>query len=214
MTELYWNTISHAMKEIKAEFGRSDLAEKFYLAGGTALALQLGHRQSIDLDFFTQNEDISISRQQVEVSLPLFHPLLVDSSWGNFIFLINSIRVGFFTYGYPLIAPLIDTNGIQLASLADIGLMKMDALLRRASRKDFHDLYAICQIIPLQDLLILAPQRYPGIRDFEAKIIRHLVFFERADLEAPIPLLQQVSWEEVKDFFRQQGNIISKSWIK
>lgn len=214
MIELYWNTISDATKEIMAEFRRSSLADKFYLAGITALALQLGHRQSIDLDFFTPIEDISFSRRQIETSLPLFHPLLVDSSWGNFIFLMNSIRVGFFTYGYPLITPPIDADGIQLAGLADIGLMKMDALLGRASRKDFHDLYAICQIIPLKDLIILAPQKYPAIRDFEAQIIRHLVFFERADLEAPIPLLQQVSWEEVKDFFRQQGNNISKSWIK
>lgn len=201
MTDLHLNTISSTMKEIMVGFGKSDLSQKFYLAGGTALALQLGHRQSIDLDFFTQTEDIPSSKQHIETSLKSYNPVLTDSSWGNLIFLINSIRVGFFAYGYPLVAPLVEIHGIHLAGLADIGLMKMDTLLGRASRKDFHDLYAICQTIPIQDLLILAPQKYPGIRDFEAQIARHLAYYERADSEAPVPLLQEVSWEEVKEFF-------------
>jgi predicted nucleotidyltransferase component of viral defense system len=72
------------------EFFKNEMAQKFYLAGGTALSLQLGHRQSIDLDFFSATEDIA--------------------------------------------------------------LMKMDALLSRANRKDFYDLYFICKNIPLKQL--------------------------------------------------------------
>ncbi len=214
MTNIHWNTISTTMKEIMAVFGKSDLGEKFYLAGGTALALQIGHRQSIDLDFFSQTEDIPSKRQQLENAFKLYNPILADSSWGNLIFLANSIRVGFFAYGYPLVASLIEAHGCHLAGPVDIGLMKMDAIMGRASRKDFHDLYAICQTIPLQDLLDVAPQKYPGVRDFQAQIIHHMVYFERADSEAPVPLLQEVSWEAVKNYFRLQVNTITKSWIE
>lgn len=212
MTDLHWNTISPAMKDVLSVFGKSVLAEKFYLAGGTALALQLGHRQSIDLDYFSKTEDIPSIRQLLENSLQPYQASLADQSWGNLIFLVNSIRIGFFGYGYPLVKPLIAAKGCKIASIADIGLMKMDAILGRASRKDFHDLYAICQIIQLSDLLKLAPTKFPGVRDFEAQILQHLIYFKKADVEPPVPLLQDVAWETVKVYFLQQVKIITKSW--
>lgn len=212
MTDLHWNTISPAMKDVLSVFGQSVLAEKFYLAGGTALALQLGHRQSIDLDYFSKTEDIPSIRPLLENSLQPYQASLADQSWGNLIFLVNSIRIGFFGYGYPLVKPLITAQGCNIASIADIGLMKMDAILGRASRKDFHDLYAICQIIQLSDLLKLAPEKFPGVRDFEAQILKHLTYFKKADVEPPVPLLQDVSWETVKVYFLQQVKIITKSW--
>ena len=116
-------------------------------------------------------------------------------------------------YGYPMVAPYRIMEGMRLASVADIGLMKMDALLARASRKDFHDLYAICQRIALQNLLDLAPQKYPATRDFETQVAKRLVYFERAEQEEPLPLIEQVSWETVKAFFRQQATGLVKGWL-
>ena len=211
--EIYWETITPVMREVMITFGHSEMNTHFYLAGGTALALRLGHRRSFVLDFFSPSEDIPSIRRPLEDALHLQHPSLVDASWGNLVFLVGSLRVGFYGYSYPMVAPFDYADAIRLANIADIGLMKLDALLARASRKDFHDLYAIARRLPLKDLLDLAPKKYPSVRDFEAQVVKRLAFFERADQEEPLLLLQDVQWNTVKEYFRQQAVILGRSWL-
>lgn len=196
-------------------FATSALSQEFYLAGGTALALQLGHRLSVDLDFFSATQaDIPALMEPLRHALKDFSPVLSDSSWGNLIFLADNVRVGFFGYGYDLVEPLSQAEGVALANLTDIGLMKMDALLARASRKDFHDLYAICQRIPLRTLLDLAPRKYPSVRDFESQVTRHMILFDRAEQETPVPMLEDVPWQTVKDWFVAQAKVIGRGWLE
>lgn len=214
MSTLYWNTVTPAMRQVLAGFSKSALAGDFYLAGGTALALQMGHRLSVDLDFFSpMHSDIPALLEPLRKALDPFSAVLADSSWGNLDFLANGVRLGFYGYGYELVAPSGEAEGIALASLPDIGLMKLDALLGRASRKDFHDLYAICQRTSLHELLTLAPRKYPAVRDFAAQAARHMVYFERAEQETPVPLLEDVPWETVKAWFRQQAKDIVQGWL-
>jgi hypothetical protein len=214
MSDLYWNTISPDMRMVMKTFGNSEIGKHFYLAGGTALALQIGHRVSIDLDFFTPDLDIPTVRDALQKALGDFSPTLADSSWGNLVFTAGQVRVGFYGYGFPLVDSTVDAEGAPLASVSDIGLMKLDALLARASRKDFHDLYAICQRRSLRTLLDLAPRKYSHSRDFEAQAVKHLVYFERAEQEAPVPLIEETSWEVVKAFFRDQAATIGKDWLQ
>lgn len=215
MSNLHWNTITPAMRSVWQGFSSSSISAEFYLAGGTALALQLGHRRSVDLDFFSPAQsDISALAEPLRRALHEFSPILADQSWGNLVFLANNVRVGFYGYGYSLVKPLLKIDGFSLASVEDIGLMKMDALLSRASRKDFHDLYELCKRIELRELLDLAPQKYPDVRDFEAQVTRHLAYFDRAEQESPVPLMEQVEWETVKEWFRQQARDIGNSWLK
>lgn len=214
MSELHWDSVTPAMRQIMTAFSSDPLAEEFYLAGGTALALQLGHRRSVDLDYFSQTQsDIPALVQPLRGALKDYAPILSDSSWGNLVFLAKDVRVGFYGYGYKLVAPLVEAEDVRLASVQDIALMKMDALLARASRKDFHDLYAICQRISLRELLDLAPQKYPDVRDFEAQAVKHMVYFDRAEQEKPIPLTEPVEWETVKDWFRKQAKEIGSGWF-
>jgi hypothetical protein len=215
MTELRWETVTPLMREVLQTVGRSELCPRFYLAGGTALALQLGHRRSVDLDFFSETDEVrpEMHRQAVQV-LKTFRPTIVEQAWGNLLLLIESLRVGFFGYGYPLIAPPALAEGVPLASLTDIGLMKMDAIVTRASRKDFYDLYAIARHIPLRTLLDRAPVKYPSVRDFEAMVVRTMVYFDRADQEEPLPLLQVVDWETMKTFFREQAVALGRKWLE
>ena len=214
MARLYWELISSQMQQVMGTFGKSELGSRFYLAGGTALALQKGHRRSVDLDFFSETEDIPTLRERILQVLKRHQPVLVDQSWGNLLFLADSVQVGFYGYGYKLVEPTVRAADIQLASVADIGLMKLDALSGRASRKDFIDLYFICQEISLQQLLFAAPDKYPFVRDFEAQVVRQLAYFERAEQEEPFPLRQEVTWESVKDFFRQQAVDLSRRWLE
>ncbi len=211
--EIFWETILPTMREVMAVFARSEIGARFYLAGGTALALQLGHRRSVDLDFFSPTEDIPSVRQPLEAALHAFDPILADTSWSNLVFLASGVQMGFYGYGYPMVAPFVVAEGVRLAGVADIGLMKLDALLARASRKDFHDLYTICQQIPLRKLLDLAPQKFTGTRDFEAQVVKRLAFFDRAEQEEPPLMLEDTAWETVKAFFRQQAISLGKSWL-
>jgi len=214
MNPLHWETISTEMRQVLACLSQSEIGSHFYLAGGTALALQLGHRKSFDLDFFSSSEDIPSVRQPLMAALEPLTPLLADAAWGNLVFLVEGIRVGFYGYGYRMVGSFITADQTLLASIEDIGLMKLDALLGRASRKDFHDLFEICQRRPLRALLDDAPKKYPAVRDFEAMVVRRLVYFDHAEQEEPIPLLKPVPWETIKQYFREQTIILGKSWIE
>ena len=215
MTDLHWETVTPLMRDVLRTVGASDLCPRFYLAGGTGLALQLGHRRSVDLDFFSETDEVRPETHlKVFRVLDRFHPTVVERAWGNLLLLVQDLRVGFFGYGYKLVAPTIPAEGVPLAGLADIGLMKLDAISGRATRKDFHDLYAIAQRIPLRDLLALAPDKYPYNRDFEAQVVRDLVYFERADQEAPLPLLLEIDWSVVKAFFREQAVLLGQAWLE
>jgi hypothetical protein len=214
MSEFFWDTITEDMNFVLNGFSQIEVGKHFYLAGGTALALQIGHRHSFDLDFFSQTEDIPTIRTRLEETLAPFQATLADSSWGNLVYLVKSVRVGFYGYSYDLMQPLIEKEGLRLASLEDIALMKLDALLSRAARKDFYDLYFICQKIPLRGLLDLAPQKYPSVRDFEVQVIKRLVFFENAENQVDPPLLRPVTWQTVKDYFRLQAKEIGENWLR
>lgn len=170
MSHLFWGTITEKMKFVLNGFSQSEMGNQFYLAGGTALALQMGHRHSINLDFFSPTEDIPTIRPQLESTLEDFESTLADSSWGNLVFIMNDVRVGFYGYGYPLIQPLVETEGLRLASIEDIALMKFDTLLSGAARKDFYGLYFICKKVPIRHLLDLAAQKFPSVRDFESQV--------------------------------------------
>ncbi len=214
MHELHWNTITPTMRKILTGFSETTLGGEFYLAGGTSLALQLGHRISVDLDFFSQSQnDIPALSEPIRYALKNFSPVLSDSSWGNLVFLADDVRLSFFGYGYDLIAPLVEFGKVKLAGIPDIALMKMDALLARASRKDFYDLYMICQNMNLQNLFDLAPLKYPSMRDFEMQVIKHFVYFDRAEQETSISLFQNVEWETVKDWFRGQAKNRGNNWL-
>jgi len=214
MSNIFWNTITDDMRLVLKEFSQSIIAKKFYLAGGTALSLQLGHRLSVDLDFFSPSEDIPTIRPALERSLSNLSATLADSSWGNLVYLAKNVRVGFYGYGFPLIGSLVEVQGTQLASVEDIALMKLDAMLSRAARKDFYDLYFICKSISLRELFEKANQKYPSVRDFEMQATKRLVYFENAENESEPLLLEKVTWPTVKEFFIQQAKEIEKSWLQ
>lgn len=214
MSNLFWNTITEDMRLILLEFSQSAIGRSFYLAGGTALALQIGHRASVDLDFFSPTEDIPSIRPVLENSLSSFPNTLADSSWGNLVYLTKSIRVGFYGYGFPLVAPLVEIEGLRIASIEDIALMKLDAMLSRAARKDFYDLYFICKRMPLKHLFNMADQKYPSVRDFETQATKRLVYFENAENESEPYLIDTISWQTVKEYFIKQAKEIEQSWLK
>ena len=114
MNTLFWNTVTENMRLVLRDFTQTKIGASFYLGGGTALSLQLGHRRSVDLDLFSPTEDIPTIRPILEEALAPFHPTLADSAWGNLVYLVKDVRVGFYGYGFPLVAPLVETEGVRL----------------------------------------------------------------------------------------------------
>ena len=214
LTELCWSTVSPQMQELLNFVGQQSFSQRFYLAGGTALALQLGHRRSVDLDFFSETDEVTPPTQaEILAQLAPLKPTVIERAWGHFLMVIGQTQVGFFAYGYPLLRPTKSVSGLALADPVDIGLMKLDALISRAARKDFYDLYFICKTVTLDDLLALGEQKYCYARDFEVEAVRSLAFFTNADRDVTPNLIEVVTWETVKSFFRAEAKRLGESWL-
>lgn len=178
-----------------------NLKKDFYLGGGTALALQIGHRDSIDFDFFKEGE---INTQQLFNDLGDFfvpHHLLKVQEERNTLSLIidDNVKLSFFGYRYKLIKELVKEENLNLASVEDIGCMKLSVVTGRASNKDYIDLYYILQNILLADLLGKASEKFPDLD--RNLILKSLVYFEDINLE-PIMFKNNnhVDFGEVKRF--------------
>lgn len=180
----------------------SGFLDGFYLAGGTALALQLGHRRSVDLDWFTP-EPFDPGRLLADLR-GLGELTVIQEVPGTLHLVLWDVRVSFFHYPHPLVEPLVETDLCRLAGCVDIGLMKITAISNRGSKKDFYDLYQIAlRVMPLQDLFRRLPEKYPRIRYSTYHLLRSLAYFDDADQEPEPMLIEPLAWDEVKEFFRR-----------
>jgi predicted nucleotidyltransferase component of viral defense system len=137
----YWETMTVALRDVLRFIGQQPFANRFYLAGGTALALRLGHRRSVDLDFFSEVDEVTRkTRQEIMTALRPYTPQALEDVDGNLLLEVAGMHVGFFGYGYPLLDPTDQAENVVIAAIKDIGLMKLDAIISRGSRKDFYDL--------------------------------------------------------------------------
>ena len=177
----------------------------FYLGGGTALALQIGHRDSVDFDFFKKGE---LDTQKLFGDLgEIFksHPILKVQEEFNTLSLIifDDIKLSFFGYKYKLIRGLIYEEDLNLASIEDIGCMKLSAITGRASNKDYIDLYFILQDIDLAELLEQSSKKFPDLD--RNLILKSLVYFEDVHLE-PIMFKNNnhIDFDEVKFFLEMK----------
>ena len=150
----------------------------FYLAGGTALALQLGHRDSIDFDFFSPNNiDTKKLFQKIKKIFNKYKILKVQEENNTLtVYIDDNIKISFFTYKYKLISKLLNEPYFKLASINDIGAMKLSAITSRASNKDYIDIYYILKQIPLTKLLQSANKKLPELD--RNLILKSLVYFK------------------------------------
>jgi predicted nucleotidyltransferase component of viral defense system len=180
----------------------SGFKKEFYLAGGTALALQLGHRDSIDFDFF-KNGDFDTKKLFEELK-EAFHDYEIkkvqDEKNTLTIILNENIKISFFAYKYKLLFPLIDEEYLSIASVKDIACMKLSAITSRATEKDYVDLYYILQDISLDELLKLSKEKFSSID--ENIILKSLIYFDDV-VEEKIVFKNEnnISFEKVKQFF-------------
>lgn len=164
------------------------------LVGGTALALQYGHRSSIDIDLFGS---LNIDNDELRVIISKFGTLKVIKESENIkIYIVDGIKIDIVNYSYPWLEPAIVEDGIRLASPVDIAAMKINAVEGRGTKKDFIDIYVLLQHYSLSDILNYYSLKYPEHSFFRA--LMSLTYFDDAD-EQPIPkMYMDVTWDEIK----------------
>jgi predicted nucleotidyltransferase component of viral defense system len=215
LTSPHWETITPEMRELLQWAGQQDFMFPFYLAGGTALALQVGHRRSVDLDFFSQIDEVhERTRQRIIRAIAERDGQVIENVDGNLVLLVENIHVGFFSYGYKLLEPFEQLENVNVASVLDIGLMKLDAVIGRGSRKDFFDLYVIARLYSLEELLQAGARKYPSSRDFALMAVESFVLFENAERDVQPELMIDATWEEVREYFFEQAKLLGKKWFR
>lgn len=188
------NTINKQTLELLDSFCRHPKLSDFFLVGGTALALQLGHRISIDLDFFSvkplkTNELIGVLEEEYQAEI---FQLTDNTIVGK----VNDVKIDFIAHQYPLLKELKMENHIRLSSLEDIAAMKLNAIKNRGSKKDFVDLYFLLKQFSLTEMLSLVNKKYSN--NVDVLTLKSLVYFDDAELQPDCEMRIAVTWDEVK----------------
>jgi len=166
----------------------------FYLVGGTALSLKLGHRISIDIDLFVGRDFDSSALSE---HLKNVYGLTDEKTVKNGVFgFIDDVKVDFISHQYPLVKPVELTSGIRMLSLEDIGALKLSAIVQNGSRiKDFIDVYSLLEKLPLGILVKAYADKYPHTSPQIAKT--SLLYHQDIDFSVPIKLLdRKFDWDE------------------
>jgi len=166
-----------------------------YLAGGTALALQLGHRQSEDLDWFTP-QTVAPDHVLVDVHGLGFPTTVKQNDEGTFLATVGNVKFSLFRYRYPMIDSFVEVEGIKLASPRDLAAMKMAALMGRATKRDYIDVHVLLTEgrLSLPEMVRAFEQKYPK-HDVQGAV-RALTFFD--DVEGGMPImLAPTTWKKV-----------------
>lgn len=166
------------------------------LVGGTALALQYGHRQSIDLDFFGH---LQVSMDDIVLMAHRLGSVTITNQSSTILQMeLNGIKVDVVNYRcYDWIdAPIVE-DGITLASPKDIAALKINAIEGRGTRKDFVDVYLLLQHYSLAQILDFYKQKYPEHSEFRALL--SLTYFDDAETQPMPKMLIKDTWEQMKE---------------
>jgi predicted nucleotidyltransferase component of viral defense system len=184
--------------------------QKFYLAGGTALALQYGHRESVDFDFFTETP---FSTEEILNQLnEKIKPKLEYQNKNTLGVLIEEVTCSFFLYKYPILSDFIDfSNQIKLTGIQDIAAMKIAAISGRGKKRDFIDLYFICKKhCSLKEIIKLYQKKYEILNHDLYHVYKSLIYFEDAELDPMPKMYEKTEWEEIKAFFNKHISELMK----
>lgn len=202
---MFPNVLTESQQTVLELLSRIAEIRTFYLAGGTALALHLGHRRSGDFDFFRAEAFVP---QDLLASLrPGGDIHVLQEAARTLTVVLRTVPTSFFHYDYPLLRPLQDSPwSLHIADPDDIAAMKLSALSGRGSRKDFVDLYVYAQeIAPLERVFERFRTKYRGIHVDPYHLLRSLTFFDDAESEAMPDVLQPIRWDAIKSFFRTEA---------
>lgn len=199
--------LTAVQKKALRRLGPFAIREGFYLGGGTAVALQLGHRRSVDFDWFTSEhlaDPLRLAASLAQEKIPFATGQIERGTlYGS----LYRVRVSFFDYAYPMLKPALSWKDYScpLASLADLACMKLAAIAQRGARKDFVDIYALGkETFSLTDMLAFYRRKY-DVQDI-GHILYGLSYFDQAEKERMPRMIWNVDWKEIRKTVQ--------SWVK
>lgn len=187
---------------------------EWYLAGGTALALQVGHRSSVDLDFFLPQKSFQLEHLIAHFPEKIWHTDIARE--GTVYGKLHGAKVSFIAYPFFAVRePYLWHGNVRVIDRKDIAVMKIIAISQRGRKRDFVDLYWYCKNAePLSEVVSRVTDQYPNIAHDFYHILKSLTYF--ADAEAdPMPrLFFEISWPAIKKFFRTETAKAAKKILR
>ena len=191
---LYLETVESSTLELLKKLQRLPVLEQTRLVGGTALALQLGHRKSIDLDFFgTVDCEAEYLRESIAGIASL---TILKESPHIHIYIVDGIKVDIVNYKYPWLDDVVLEQGLRLASVSDIAAMKITAIIGRGTKKDFIDIAFLLHHFSLEEILHFYAAKYNDSSVFMA--MKSLAYFDDAEADPMPDMFVNQSWQQVK----------------
>ena len=205
---LSFQTVLPDTLELLKVLMQQPLFDDLRLVGGTSLALQYGHRRSVDLDFFGHTtEDVD----ELTNMLSSCAKKVVRGNCSKSIkaYFLNDVKVDIVNYGYKWIDEPVVSDGLRLASPKDIAAMKVNAVIGRGTKKDFVDVYFLLRHFTFDEIMQFYLQKYTDGSEYRALL--SMTYFEDADLQ-PMPFMfQQVGWDTIKDEIKHQVEMYNQS---
>lgn len=207
---LKYTAVRPQLRNILSWLMAERIFDPFRLVGGTALSLLLAHRESVDIDLFTDvpygEIDFEVIDQHIKRRFEYVDSPDVPIAAGKSYFAGNSgkdfIKLDLF-YTDPFIRPVLRIDNIRMASIDDLVAMKTDLLLRGARKKDFWDLHELLDIYSIPQMIRLHAEKYPYSHDTH-EILRNFTHFETADNDFDPICLKGKYWELIKmDFIEE-----------
>src|SRR3989338_627636 len=195
--DLHWDVLDEKRTELLPQFALLK-PEGFYLAGGTALALYLGHRDSIDFDFFkSESFDTGGLFENARKAFEGHRVVKTQEEKDTLSVVIDKdVRVSFFSFPYPLINRSINTEYFPIASIEDIACMKLSAITGRGAFKDYVDLFFILKMSSLEELIGSLKKKIPALDPL--LVLKSFVFFDDLQEEKIVFKMDPVSLIAIK----------------
>lgn len=192
---LFYDTIYPQTLQLLKKIQRTKTLDNVPLAGGTSLALQIGHRISIDLDFFSTSK---LNFLDVIKEMKTIGKVEVANQSNAILGLfINEIKVDIVSYNYQLLEPFVEIDSLKLVSIKDISAMKLAAICGRGSKKDFFDLFYLLKTFTLSEMMGFYKTKFPDGSPF--LVYRSLTYFADAEMEPDPNMIKTLDWEAVKN---------------
>ena len=209
MPPFHTEALAADTREALERLGERAWCPDYYLAGGAALALRLGHRGARDLDLMSGVHRLAPAdrRDLLADLLEVESTTRVETARDGYLFVRwpGQVALRFHWYPYPLVDPVDDHAGVGVASLLDLALMKLGAVISRGTRRDFVDLFVACRELPLDAVLARADEKFGHVGDFALQAWKALADLSEAENEPMPKTTAPLDWDEVARWAREEA---------